>query len=130
MESSELYFGRLNEEFCGKPSITFLVLKEGYMLTHYRFQTVNSCSFHYGPSLLQPFCLHLLLSAPFLPLTKHPALTPQACKCLWHRGWRGGSLPVNVWLMEWKPIRLLALSFQWTLFHPCSFTCVGSQATV
>lgn len=100
------------------------LLKEGNMLTHYSFQAVNSYSFSlcYGSSLLQAFCFFLLLSAPFLPLTKLAA--PQACKCLWHRGWSRGSLPVNVWLVEWKPIRLLAHSFQWILFHPYSFTGV------
>lgn len=97
MESSELQFGRLNQEFCGKPSITFIVLKEAYMLTYHHFRTVNSFSLHYASILLQPFCLHLLLSAPFLPLTKHPA--PQACKCLWHKGmcgWWNGN-PSGCW---------------------------------
>lgn len=64
------------------------------MLTYHHFRTVNSFSLHYASILLQPFCLHLLLSAPFLPLTKHPA--PQACKCLWHKGWWNGN-PSGCW---------------------------------
>jgi len=35
MRAIQLYFGKLNEEFCGKPSVTFIIFKEKLSLALY-----------------------------------------------------------------------------------------------